>query len=794
MKRQITMIGFFAVVFVFLSFGFTYIAHADEQERLDMKVDAGLKGKAKQQQGYPVTITVTNNKADFTGDLVVTLPVGNKVIPVDIAAGTTKTITFSVPAMREGATFRRGPNQKVQRFHLYEGNWENGEEVTIDSSLDLAPAYIPREKVVIGVLSDRPDSLNYIKLASFRGDSPEVIHLQASDLPEDATGLDVVDMLVINDYSVAKLPETTQAAMKNWVGEGGTLVTGSEPGLQQQFGELADILPLTVKGKETVQKVQGFKKLYQKPLQTDDFELFTGAIDEETRVLYKEDSLPLVAEKAFGKGVVIQAAFDLGLPVLADWKGSQPLWETIGSDSGSLNPQMMPINMQMNDQLTNMSRTFPTMANFKVSTLSFLFIAYLLLILPVLYIVLKKADKREWAWVVIPAIAVLSSVGLYTVGAKDRGGHVKTNTVSIISVDEQGIGSGDGSVSMLSKGAGAYTLTMDSELDPVAANNRYNPQQSANDLPFVEAQGKKTAINYRNVEFWSPRSAAIDYPVKKYGHFQSDLTRADDKISGQITNKFKHDLQDVYLISGRNYQKVGDLAAGKSKEVSFSAKSKGFYQAPTEGVAQQLFGRRGAVGQRNDQALQADLLSMAIRNNMQRNVHTPILIGFTDEALYPVTVNGDETVQNNLHLFTQPAAIQLPSNEKSTFSSEMNLPTISILDGQIFHDGMQQGAPFFDAESGSYLLTYELPASLREQTFQLQEIGITIANRRSNASFSLYNVESDTYEAIDQNKASFDQHAHESYVKDNAVVVRVNASGNGTVDVPAVHVKGVINP
>ncbi len=794
MKRQLQMIGFFALVFMFLSFGLTCIVHADEQDiRLNIQVDAGLNGKVKQQQGYPVTLTITNEKADFTGDLVVTLPVGNKVIPIDIASGTTKMITFSVPAMREGA-FSRGSNQKVQRFHLYEGNWEDGEEVTIDTSLDLSPAYMAREKLVIGVLSDRPDSLNYIKLASFQGNSPEVIHLQASDLPEDATGLDVLDMLVINDYSVAKLPDNIQAAMKDWVGEGGTLVTGSEPGLQQQFGELADLLPLTVKGKEIVQKMQGFSKLYQKPLQADSIELFTGEIDEKARVLYKEDSLPLVAKKAFGQGDVTQVAFDLGLPVLADWKGSQSLWETIGSDAGNRNSQMMPLNLRMNDQLTNMSRTFPTLANFKVSTLSYLFIAYLLLILPVLYIVLKKADKREWAWVVIPAIAVISSVGLYAVGAKDRSGHVKTNTVSVISVDEQGIGSGDGSVSMLSKGAGAYTLTMDSELDPVAANNRYNPQQTVTDLPFVEAKGKHTAINYRNVEFWSPRSAAIDYPVKKYGHFQSGLTRADDNISGQITNNFKHDLHDVYLISGNNYQKVGDLAAGKSKEISFSVKDKSFYQRPIEGVAQRLFDQLGSMTQHSDQALQADLLSMAIRNNMQRNVNTPVLIGFSDEALYPVTVNGDETVQNNLHLFTQPVTIQLPGNEKSTFSSEMNLPNISVLDGQIFHNGTMQNQLFFDAESGTYLLRYELPASLKERSAQLKEMDIHITNNRNGTTYSLHNVESDTYEALDGNQASFDQRVHENYVTDNAVVVRVNASRNGSIKVPAVRVKGVINP
>ncbi|WP_164670106.1 hypothetical protein [Virgibacillus doumboii] len=797
MKRLIAIIGFFVLVFTFLSFGYTYTAHADEQDRLEIKVEAGLDGKAKQQQGYPVTLTVTNNKENFNGDLVFTLPVGNKVIPIDIASGTTKTISFSLPAMEEMGRFRQGPYQNEQQFHLYEGDWKNGNEVSIDSSLEVTPAYIQPDKLVIGVLSDRPDSLNYLKLTSFYGNNPEVFTLEASDIPEDAEGLEVLDLLVINDYSVAKLPEEMQESIKNWVRNGGTLVTGSEPGLQKQFGTLADVLPLTITGTETVQKIQGFEKLYKEPIEANNLELFTGDIDKEATVLYKEDSIPLVVEKKFGRGSVNQVTFDLGLSALSNWKGNAPLWQSIGSDISSPNPGMNVVNMHMGDRLADLSRTFPTLANFKVSTLSLLFAAYLLVIIPVLYIVLKRMDKREWAWLVIPALAIVSSVGLYGVGAKDRGGSVKTNTVSVISVNEQGIGSGEGAISMLSKGSGSYTLSLDNKLDPLPAGRQYGPQpqQSHSDLPYVEAKGNESIVQFQHVEFWSPRSVAVDYPVKEYGQFASNLTLSNGEITGKITNSFDYDFQNIYLISGQNYHEFGELAAGESKEVSFNVRNKGFFQGePTEQVAFKLFGHPGQMGQRNDEQLKSDLLAMAIRNHIDSNVNSPRLIGFTEGSLNPITVNGDETVQNNLHLFTQPATIQIPEGETSSVSSEIKLPKVSTVKGQIFHNGIGRGEPFIDAEAGTYLLTYELPESLSKQPFELAELGIRIKHRRNGAAFSLYNVKSDTYEPIEQNYATFNQKADENYLKDNAIVLRVSIAAQGPIDVPTVTAEGVINP
>src|SRR5699024_8321532 len=117
----------------------------------------------------------------------------------------------------------------------------------------------------------------------------------------------------------------------------------------------------------------------------------------------------------------------------------------------------------------------------------------------------------------------------------------KTNAVSVISIDEHGLGSGEGALSMLSKGSGSYTLSIHNEFDPLPAEARYGPPKSYSELPFVETEGNDTNVHFQQVEFWSPRSVAIDYPVEEYGPFTSTLSLANGTISGQITSDFEFD-------------------------------------------------------------------------------------------------------------------------------------------------------------------------------------------------------------------------------------------------------------
>ncbi|MCT2534207.1 hypothetical protein NC661_10245 [Aquibacillus koreensis] len=799
MKRNRFYIIIFSLLVSLFTFSISEVVMADEENRLDIQVEAGIDGKAKNEQGYPVTLTVTNPGDDFSGDLLITIPkdhqsYGNKVIPIDIASGTTKQIHFSVPGMMGMDIFRQNPNQfNQEQFFLYEGDWQDGQEVPIDSSLELAPTYVQHNQVVIGALTEQPDRLNYLKLTTLRGDSPELLVLQEEDVPSEAMGLDLLDIIIINDYAVTQLPEEKQETIKNWVRDGGVLVIGSELDLNQQLGSLADLAPLAITGKETVETINTFNQLTEEQVfDIQQFELFTGELSDVASITYNENDIPLLVSQAAGKGTVVQLSYDLSHPAFANFeKGNNKIWQSIVSHLKSFGSQQQ--GYYYGDNLISLSETFSTLANFKVTTLIILFVIYLVLLVPVLYFVLKRMDKREWAWVAIPAFAIISSIALYTTGAKDRLGEIQTNMVSIIAVNEQGVGSGKGSVSFLSKQSGNYILSVDQALNPFPAEgNFYGGEVAQEDIPVIYTNTDKQHVRFLDVEFWSPRSAEIDMPYKEYGKFDTTLTYTDEELNGEVTNDFGHDFDELYLITGQRFEALGALKVGETREITMKASNSRLFTSPMQGVGHQIFGQQNPGQMDQEKERKAQMLNNAIREELFTRDDTPVLVGFTHAELTTSQVNDKTTDQTSLHLFTQPVQVELPDNSVS-LSTEINVPEIAVVEGMIHYNGLLEGERFFDGEPGLYELIYQIPTALVEKSFQANEMSFRITDIPG-TSYSILNSKTGEYEAITSTNVSFNQDVDTNYINDNAIIFQVNTEMNGgSVEVPNVFLEGVTN-
>ena len=57
---------------------------------------------------------------------------------------------------------------------------------------------------------------------------------------------------------------------------------------------------------------------------------------------------------------------------------------------------------------------------------------YILLIGPINYLVLRRLDRREWAWLTMPVLIVVFAVGAYGIGSLLRGSAVIVNEVAIV--------------------------------------------------------------------------------------------------------------------------------------------------------------------------------------------------------------------------------------------------------------------------------------------------------------------------------------------------------------------------
>ena len=59
-------------------------------------------------------------------------------------------------------------------------------------------------------------------------------------------------------------------------------------------------------------------------------------------------------------------------------------------------------------------------------------LAYVLILVPINYLVLKRLDKKEWAWVTVPALVVVFAVTTYGVGYAAKGNAVFVNRAAVV--------------------------------------------------------------------------------------------------------------------------------------------------------------------------------------------------------------------------------------------------------------------------------------------------------------------------------------------------------------------------
>lgn len=761
-------------------------------ERLEIDIQVGFSGKVKQDRSFPVHIDVTNNQEDFSGDLVVTIPkfgnaFGNIVIPIDIAANSTKTINMVVPP----GTTEFNPQYNMlpeQQFVLYEGSYEDGKEVSIDPNLSIQPQITSVDQLMVGTLSDRPDAINDIKLARFAGNSPQVVQLTEKNLYKDATAYDTLDVIVIYDTSLLSKDKEAQSAIREWVSKGGILIVGSSFELSQQLGSLSDLLAIQITGEEDITSFETFEKITREPFTENSFRIYNGNIHDEGKILVQEGEKQLVVTRSIEQGMVVQPLYDLGAPALDAWQGVDEWWSTLISGSGlSLSSKGMYFENVV-DQLSRVVKEFPNFDQISIGVLVLLFFGYLFIFVPVLYIVLKKVDKREWSWIIIPSLSIVLSIALFGFGAKDRIGDYQVNTLSIIQVSEDGLGSGYGGIAFLSQGSGDYEIKLDKEYNPFPSDQ----VQSLNKVPAVKTVNDQAVISYPNVEFWSTRSMTINHPSQQYGSIQSNLEYKDGKLSGTISNGLGMAVSKLYLIAGDKVEKLGELGNEESKEISISIGMDRLFATRSPDLAYRLFPYT-SMGQNDNEYLERELFRTAFESpQIMQKQNQPYFYIVTEEPIMDIPVNEKKTVQTAFNLFIQEVSFSIDQKGAMDVNLTLDSPTIQAEKGEVnfTHIEPGYGQSIIEASEGTYLLNYTLPETFQE----VDPSSITItANPMGGEQYEVFSQTTGEYFPF-SNREVFEGETAKEILSEQGIQIRITLQNGGPASVPSILVKGVAHP
>ncbi|OCA85475.1 hypothetical protein A8F94_11325 [Bacillus sp. FJAT-27225] len=757
---------------------------------ITIRTEAGFDGKVKNGRGFPVKVTVENNGDDFKGDLLLNFyptysSSGSKVIHVDVPKGGKKTYNVSLPGISDDGMYN-APN--MQAIFLYEGGWKDGKETSFRGAKKLSLKYVDPSWKTLGLLSKDPDRLKELKSLPGAANTNSLV-IEPDFLPEDKTGLDNLDVLAIDGFPLSSLTEAQQQAILSWAKDGGVLIVGGAADAQQAYGSLFNELPMQALD-ETKADLTKLESAVKPDGNFAEVPAFHGALAEEADVVIKSGSIPLVVNKEFGSGEIWQTAFSLGDNPVAAWKGYGEWFSTtilkhstpfgFTSYKGYTNP-----HDQYYNEFAETNEYFPSV-HFTIGQITLMLLIYVLLAAPILYLLLKRYDKREHAWWIVPAFALFISAVIFGIGAKDRIAKSQVNQMAVLKA-EGGVLQGVEAVTLLSNTSGDYKLEFPSgEFNAIPGS--FSMQQSVPQRYAVLEEGRnKDSYTFPNVEYWSTRTVYGTVTKEEDGHFAANLQYDGKKVEGTIVNNFPHDFDHMYVWSGSKRMELGPLKKGDTLEVDKEI-AQGFMSGPLTPANSGYYNPQSNTDIEKMKKEKLEYGAIEYLYNQGQTKNLPIIYGLTKQPVRKVDIAGKSETFNHMTLIYQLVDIEGKINGPFTLKEDVLTKRLVPIKGEI-HEEMP-GAKEIVVADGTYDYSLTLPKQLATKTISLKELSITWYP--NSLTWSIFDRTKNEFEVLKDMTTRLTDNPSK-YISDKGeIILRLEKNGqqDPMVRMPSITVKG----
>jgi len=577
---------------LWLQAGAALAAPEDEAQNplVVIKARGNVGNFAKPGTWLTLEVEVTNQGSDLKGQLKVASTDDRPEYSIDYASnavvpqGTTKQFSFYLPV-----------NDYLNTLQL-ELVTEKG--VAAKTKVDFTA--INPNQLAIGLLDRGEEGFSsFTGLKAPNGLYPTLLTLKSESLPEKAELLSMFDIIVVDDVYL-KLKSEQAAALAHWVSRGGTLVVGGGSGWQKIWPNLPpEFQVISVTGVET-KNLSSLPKILSSPVNeplTGPVRVATLRSTQATPVL-DEQGTPLALNYKFGDGKVLFLAFDPALEPIASWPGTKVLWQdllpaaTTTSVSGKL-PAKGPVGpigtgLRVNPGnlwgLANALRNIPAMGIPSLRSMFVVLVIYILLAGLINYFVLKKLDRREWAWFTVPGLAILCTALIYLTSFQSRPNQVISHQISIVDVKAQS------SLAQALTATGFFAPNRNTYNISFAGRHLVNALPSADEQVVSQAglaRGQKrettltveqdpgqTWIQLRKMRAWVMRGFTTTDDIHLQGTLNGEIASKDGKWLATLTNNTGYDFSDGVIVSPTNwFAKVGALRNGDKLETEIPMNS-----------------------------------------------------------------------------------------------------------------------------------------------------------------------------------------------------------------------------
>jgi hypothetical protein len=528
---------------------------------------AGYDGFFKNQFGLPVYITAANSGPAIEGEVRVVIG----------GALRTSELIYSAPISL--------PTQSQKRLSLFIYLPGHTGRLTVEL-LDRHGNLIQRTEsnslsqlnagdLLYGVLGDEAGRLGFLERVDGGRGRAAVAVLNLADLPEAPSAWNALDILIIADADTAQLTAVQLEALNIWLATGGQLVVTGGPSWQKNSSGLATWLPVTISGSQSLADLPALQQQTGVPFRDPGPYLVATSTLRRGDVLLHQDGLPLLARHDWGRGAVYFLALDPSLAPLRDWDGSPLLWAEVATAAPRL--PFWAMGPQNNYAAGMAVESLPALALPSVLSLFAFLMAYIIVIGPVNYFVLRRLGRREMAWLTIPAIIFFFSAAAYVTGFQLKGNEVVLNQMSIV------YGRAGSDAARVHSLLGVYSprratydvfFPADSLVRPF--NRSGGPMSGAGPAPGHIVRDSRvvapaTRIDVGGVATFMVETAQPSVPLS--GRAVLHRSGPDHILDVHVTNSSSVALSNVTLIFGAGFIAVGDLPPGATETISHTVAS-----------------------------------------------------------------------------------------------------------------------------------------------------------------------------------------------------------------------------
>ena len=447
-------------------------------------------------------------------------------------------------------------------------------------------------QLVVAVVAEHPERIvgNLDLLPNQNQIAPAIVTLSPDDLPERVEAWSAIDRIVWQDVDSERLSTPQRDALRGWIAGGGRLVIAGGTAGPKILSAFPDsLLPYrpVVTTDVPASTLSGI--LGQIPPGATALPALSGSMIGGRTLVAIGDQV-VAAERPYGSGSVALIGFDPTVDWIAKTDTSGSLWRRLlpARTSGGL-------TFSDDSFLVNAVSQLPTLALPPITGLLALLIAYIVLIGPINYLVLKRLDRREWAWITMPILIVVFAAGAYAYGAVLRGSDVIVNEIAIVrGAPGATEGSAQAYLGVFSPSRSVYQVSVPGGalLSTSITGDMFGGVGTATVLDVL--QGDPARVRDLAVGFGSLRTIRAETPVA-VPLVEADLHLVDGRLKGTVKNASTQVLQHPAVVLGQTVAVLDDLEPGAEASVDVAVQSGQFTQSLSDKVVGPMFGNEGTM-------------------------------------------------------------------------------------------------------------------------------------------------------------------------------------------------------